>query len=55
MKVGDLIRQISFNPLRDNDDVGIITRIVPFGFYVFFSNGLYRIHRNDAELISESR
>ena len=55
MKVGDLVRQISLNPLRDNDDVGIITRIAPFGFYVFFSGGLYRIHRNDAELISESR
>jgi len=55
MKVGDLIRQISLNPLRDNDDVGIITRIVPFGFYVLFPDGEYRVHRDDTELLSEGR
>ncbi len=49
MKVGDLVKQVS------RDGLGIITKVVPFGFYVLFSDGEYRIHRDDAELINESR
>ena len=49
MKVGDLVKQVS------QGDLGIITRVVPFGFYVLFPDGEYRIHRDDMELISESR
>lgn len=49
MKVGDLVKQVSW------DGLGIITRVVPFGFYVLFPDGEYRIHRDDTELISEGR
>ena len=49
MKVGDLVRQVSLG------DLGIITKVIPFGFYVLFPDGQYRIHRDDTELISESR
>ena len=49
MKVGDLVKQAS------RDGLGIITRVVPFGFYVLFPDGEYRVHRDDTELISESR
>jgi len=49
VKVGDLVKQTSW------DGVGIITRVVAFGFYVLFPDGEYRVHRDDAEVISESR
>ena len=51
MKVGDLVRQVSQPQLT----LGIITRIIPFGFYVLFPDGEYRVHRDDTEVISESR
>ena len=51
MKVGDLVKQISLPHLA----LGIITRVVPFGFYVLFPDGEYRVHRDDTEVISESR
>jgi len=49
VKVGDLVKQVS------SDGLGIITRVVPFGFYVLFPDGEYRIHRDDTELLSEGR
>ena len=49
MKVGDLVKQVSLG------DLGIITKVIPFGFYVLFPDGQYRVHRDDTELISESR
>jgi len=49
VKVGDLVKQVSW------DGLGVITKVVPFGFYVLFSDGEYRIHGDDTELISESR
>ena len=49
MKVGDLVKQVSL------DDLGVITRVVPFGFYILFPDGEYRVHRDDTELINESR
>lgn len=55
MKVGDLIRQVSLDGFRDSNEVGIITKVIPFGFYVLFPDGEFRIHRHDAELISASR
>ena len=49
MKVGDLVKQVGL------DGLGIITRVIPFGFYVLFPDGEYRVHRDDTEVISESR
>ena len=51
MNVGDLVRQVSQPQLT----LGIITKVVPFGFYVLFPDGEYRVHRDDMEVISESR
>ena len=53
MKVGDLVRQMSWD--GEKRGFGVITKVVPFGFYVLFSDGEYRVHVDDAELISESR
>ena len=50
MKVGDLVRQTSADW-----GLGVVTRVIPFGFYVLFPDGEYRVHRDDTELISESR
>ena len=53
MKAGDLVKLIGQPQLR----LGIITKVIPrtFGFYVLFPDGEYRVHRDDMELISESR
>ena len=50
MKVGDLVKQVS-----RNHGYGIITKVIPFGFYVLFPKGERRVHVDDTELISESR
>ena len=51
MRVGDLVKQVSQPQLT----FGIITKVIPFGFYVLFPDGKYRVHRDDLEVISESR
>ena len=49
MKVGDLVKQVS------RGGFGIITKVIPFGFYVLFPEGERRVHRDETEVISESR
>ena len=49
MKVGDLVKQVSW------DGLGVITKVVPHGFYVLFPDGQFRVDQCDLELISESR
>ena len=49
MKVGDLVKQVSW------DGLGVITKVVPHGFYVLFPDGGFRVEQCDLELISESR
>ena len=50
MKVGDLVKQVSW------DGIGVITKILPFdGFFVWFSDGEFRLDGDTLEFISESR
>ena len=49
MKIGDLVKE------ECSGIVGVVTRVVPFGFYVLFPDGEYRVHRDSVEMISAAR
>ena len=50
MKVGDLVKQVSWN------GVGVIVGTMPYdGFIVLFPDGKFSIEGSDLEVISESR
>ena len=48
MKVGDLVKQVCW------DGLGIITKVVPHGFYVLFPDGEYRVEQCNLKLVNES-